>query len=268
MNRRRFVINGVGALGILPLAGHARDASTPESLQDAPWLSGQSAQHDPPTDAVAEPNTVQVVRVSPVLYSEFAAILIHNNTEDAVMLDGVRGELTVGALAGFQSEVAAYMVPNIILPPNEYWIARLKLPAELAVGTPLTFESEVRLVSKLPRPGDISTLLTALVPPGGFALPEPGAAWPIRYRNDAPYAAGRYASFQQVFFDESGAICGFSAHSVRYDDSGEAEFSMQLTSSPQTSTGGAPLGETSDRWLAQWSHQPGWTAFEGFDIGE
>lgn len=246
----------------------AANIATPESLQDEPWLSGRSVSNNLPDDAIAEPGTVQVVRVSPVLYAGFAAILIHNNTDRAVMLDGVRGVLNVDTLPGFEHELAAYMVPNAILPPGEYWIARLKVPGELSVGTALTFPGDVRLASELPNLRDISTLLSALVPPGGFGVPNPGSAWPIRYRNDTPYAAGKIALYQQVFFDESGEICGFISADATIDDSGEATFPMEHTSNPAASTGGAPLGETSDHWLAQWSHQPGWTSFEGFDFGE
>lgn len=267
MNRRRLLRGSMGLIGLGVASPKAR-AGTPESLQDAPWFSGSSLLHDVPADAVAEPGTVQVVRTSPVLYPEFAALLIHNNTDRAVMLDGVRGTLTVDSLPGFSQELGAYMIPNIILPPGEYWVGRLMVPAALAEGTPLTFAGEVRLATALPKSGDIWTLLTALEPEGDFALPGAGEPWPIRYRNDAPLPGGDYAFYQQVFFDDAGEICGFIGDSTRYDDSGEAEFLMRLTSSPASSTGGVPLGDTSASWLAQWSHHPGWTAFEGFEFGE
>lgn len=267
MNRRSLLRGSVGLTALALVPAKAQDA-TPESLTDAPWLSGRSAVNDVPADAVAETGTVQVVRVSPVLYDEFAAIQIHNNTDRAVMLDTVRGVLTVPSLPGFEEDLAAYMIPNIILPPNEYWLGRLKVPAELSVGTQLTFEGDVLLTSELPRLSDISTLLTALVPPGGFALPAAGEPWPIRYRNDAPFAPGKIALFQQVFFNDAGEICGFISADTTFDESGKAGFIMRLTSNPQASTGGVPLGEASDRWLAQWSHQPGWNAFEGFAFGE
>lgn len=265
MNRRSFLAATI-ALAACSRSSVTADTATPESLQDEPWLSGRSVVNNLPNDAVAEVGSVQVVRVSPVMYAEFAAILIHNNTDHAVMLDGVRGVLGVESLPGFEDDLAAYMIPNVILPPNEYWIGRLKVPAEISVGTVLTFKSDVRLASELPGITDISTLLTALVPPGGFALPAAGESWPIRYRNDAPYQPGTIALFQQVFFDDAGDICGFISADTRFDERGEATLLMRQTSSPTASTGGVPLGETSDHWLAQWSHRPGWTAFEGFEL--
>jgi hypothetical protein len=267
MNRRSLLTGSIGLAG-LDLVFAKAQAATPESLQDAPWLSGSSASHDAPVDAVADDGTVQVVRVSPVLHKEFAAILIHNATDRAVMLDGVRGVLSVETLPGYELKLGAYGIPSAILPPNEYWIGRLKVPAEIAVSTALTFESEVHLATELPRIRDISTLLTAIAPEDEFVLPQPDEPWPIRYRNDAPYMNAQTALFQQVFFAESGEICGFISADTRFDKSGEAEFLMQETSSPPTSTGGVPLGETSNRWLAQSSHRPWWTAFERFDFGE
>lgn len=216
---------------------------------------------------MAEPGTVQAIRVSPVLSHEFAAILVHNATDAAVMLQSIKGTLRVENLPGFEREQFAYNIPTPIIPPNEYWIGRLKVPAELAVGTDISFESEVNLNSGLPPLSDITTLLSAIVPDEDFVLPDSGEEYPIRYRNDAPYPAARVASFQQVFFDDEGGICGFISADDRFNTEGVAAFRMTPTNNPGASTGGAVLGNVSNNWLAQWFHKPGWLTFELLELG-
>lgn len=267
VNRRRFLAASMGLMGATGLASRA-GAVTPVAVDDAPWLTGRSATVDVPQDAVADPGTVQVVRVSPVLYPEFAAILIHNATERAVMLDTVRGTLQAPNLAGFEREQSAYGIPAAILPPGEYWIGRLMTPAELAVGTAITFDAEVSLQTQPPRQSNVVTLLTAVAPEREFTLPDPGENWPIRYENDSTFTTARLVSYQQIFFDNAGEICGFISADDESNPRGEAQFRMELTHQPGASTGGAVLGESSNRWLAQWSHAPGWDAFAGFDFDE
>lgn len=267
MNRRELVTAGIALLGAMRSA-EMIEAATPEDDSDAPWLSGRSAIAHIPTDAVAAPGTVQLVRVSPVLYPEFAAILIHNATDRAVMLDTVRGMLRAPNLAGFEREQSAYGIPAAILPPGEYWIGRLMTPVELAVGTAITFDAEVSLLTKPPRQSNVVTLLTAVAPEREFTLPEPGENWPIRYENDSTLTTARLVSYQQIFFDDVGEICGFISADDKSNPRGEAQFRMELTHQPGASTGGAVLGESSNRWLAQWSHAPGWDAFAGFDFDE
>lgn len=267
MNRRELIVVAAGLTGAVRTPKLA-DATTLVVNTDAPWLTGGSAGALVPGDAVAEPGTVQVVRVSPILYPEFAAILIHNATYRAVMLERVRGVLSAPGLPGFEQQWGAYGVPPAIIPPNEYWIGRLMTPPDLAVGTIIEFEAEVQLQTELPRVADIQTLLTAHAPEQEFALPEPGEIWPIRYANSTSLPTARLVSYQHIFFDDAGEICGFISADDRSNRRGEAQFRMELTNASGASTGGAVLGEISDRWLAQWSHAPGWNAFSAFEFGE
>lgn len=254
----------MGAMRTAALVG----AETPAVDVDAPWLAGSSASAEFPEDAVAAPGTVQVVRVSRILYSEFAAILIHNATDRAAMLKGVKGELRAPGLTGFSQQQAAYGIPPAIVPPGEYWIGRLMTPPELAVGATIEFEAEVMLQTESPRQSDVVTLLTAVAPEEEFKFVGPDETWPVRYENATSLPTAKLVSYQQIFFDNDGEICGFISADDESNAEGEAQFGMKLTNSPGASSGGAVLGQNSSRWLAQWSHAPGWNAFSAFEFGE
>lgn len=265
MNRRALVAAGVGLFDTMKMQRFT-GATTPVGAPDEPWLTGSSARMNMPDDAVAEPGTVQVVRVSPVLFAEFAAILIHNASDRAVMLETARGDLRASGIAS-QSPLAAYGIPPAILPPGEYWIGRLMTPAELEVGTTLQFDADVQLQTASPRQASVTTLLSALVPDEEFAMPASGEPWPIRYENRTSLPTSRLVGYQHVFFDDDGEICGFLSADDRSNSEGEAVFPMKLTNTPGASTGGAVLGEVTDRWLGQWSHAPNWDAFADFEFG-
>lgn len=270
-NRRELVKVGLfGGLfavtGGSVLAG-AHQTATPESLEDVPWLAGSSATHNMPATAVAEPGTVQAFSVSPVVYPEFAAFLIHNAMENSVMLRSVTGTVTVPDLEGYSREQGAYNIPPVILPPKEYWIGSLLLPEALAVGTDIEFAADVHLHTEMPN-GKITTLLTTIPPDEAFTLPEGDQPWPIRYRNDSGYAPGNHATYRQVFFDEAGRICGVVKSDTRFSEEGVARFLGRPTNAPAMDSGGTVLGEMTGSWLAQWSHSTSNTAFGLFDFGE
>lgn len=119
MNRRAFLAAGISLIGATSVNAEVLVA-TPGNLGDEPWLGGSTASYDLPADAVAEAGTVQVVKVSPVLYPEFAVILIHNATDEAVMIESVSGILKAPGLPGFEQSLYAYGIPTPILPPGEY----------------------------------------------------------------------------------------------------------------------------------------------------
>lgn len=267
MNRRELVLAGVGFLGVLP-ASNLAGAVTPVDVEEKPWNAGTSATMNPPADAVAEPGTVQVVRVSPVLYPEFAAILIHNATDRAVMLKNVAGILSAPDFPELEHQLSAYGIPPIIIPPGEYWIGRLMTPPDLAVGTSIEFDAEVQLQTELPRLADIQTLLTAVAPEQEFELPEADEDWPIRYENSTSLPTAPLVSYQHIFFDDAGEICGFISADDKSNKQGQAQFRMELSNSPGASTGGAVLGKIGDSWLAQWSHAPAWPILATFELAD
>ena len=271
MHNRRSILKAaltVGLASSYTVAAQlaAQQHATPSSLQDAPWLAGNSAKHNMPETAMAEPGTVQALGASPVLFDEFAVFLIHNATNTAVMIRSVSGTLSVPDLPEVNRDISAYNVPPVILPPDEYWIGSLKLPKAIAVGTEIEFDATVVLHSEMPNT-EIATLLTTIPPEGEFELPEEGETWPITYQNEAPFTPGRIAKYQQVFFDDDGHICGAIKSDDEFNDEGGAEFLMRHTSAPTMNSGGLVLGEMSDRWLAQWSHMVPNDRFQHFDFG-
>lgn len=267
--RRSLIRSGIIAASGLAVCtaipGFAQNA-TPEDELPTIWSQGNSVSNNLPESAIAEPGTVQIVGVSPVLYPELAVVLVHNNTDKPVMLDAIRGTLRAPSMPELEKFTVAYNVPAVALKSGEYWIAKLKVPEELVVGDAVQFYGTAYLHTNLDSVRVVVALLPTVAPEGEFKLPESGEPWPIRYQDLVRYRTADLVQYHQVFFDDAGEICGFLDSDDRYDADGVAEFRMQLTNTLTMSTGGAVVGEMSDRWLGYWYHSPDKQWFAGFEF--
>lgn len=257
ISRRTFVQTTFGA--ILPISRldipHS-NVSTP--VVDEPWNAGASAQRNLPADLTAEPGTVQVVQTSPVLVPEFATILIHNATGEAVMLDSVLGTVASADDPAVEREQFAYFIPNVIVPANEYWIGQVLVDKKIEVGTRLNASWTVNLHDGTTNFLDPMVLITTVPPeessPATPVASGPDQPWPFMYKDESyPYGGG-YVTFTQVFFDDSGDICGFTFFNDQYDRSGIAHKPRFSHSSGVP----MPFGVESDSWLAIWSREADW----------